>query len=125
MKMGTYPNLELLEYKVLMTLKNYDKFCNPIQKKKGFIEFEAIVFPQWWGSTCTGFDVTKDGTPSVGGSAMTKEYTVVFHELTTDIYVVCFGNCPCYIVDNANSQFFEDLNMRRMKSLSEAKEFYS
>lgn len=80
-----------------------------------------MFFSQMWGSTCTGFDVLKDGSPAIGGCAMTKEYTTVMHELLTDSYIVFFGAEPCYKVTNANETFFDDLAKRRMASLSEAK----
>lgn len=69
--MMRYPNLELIEYKIRLILSK-----DP--------EFQAMVFPQVWGSTCTGFDVTEDGMPTMGGSMMTTEYTTVFHELLTN-----------------------------------------
>lgn len=89
-----------------------------------YVEMEAIVFPQIWGSTCTGFDVSKDGSPAIGGCAMTKEYTTVFHELLTDTYIIFFGERICYKVTNANAEFYEDLQKRNMASLSEAKRRY-
>lgn len=55
---------------------------------------------------------------------MTKEYTTVMHELLTDTYIVFFGEKLCYRVTNANAEFFEDLQNRRMASLSEAKRRY-
>ena len=124
-----YPNLELLEYKVKQILlkdeETINKF-NEIKEKKKYacLDFEAIVFSQTWGSTCTGFDVMPDGSAAWGGQSFTKEYTSVFHELTTDTYVVCFGDRLCYKVANANKQFYKDLNNRRMASLSEANKLY-
>ncbi|MFR3572558.1 MAG: hypothetical protein ACLTUZ_15330 [Sellimonas intestinalis] len=98
------------------------------QKRKDnkyvYSEIDAVVFPQIWGSTCTGFDVTEDGSPTLGGCAMTKEYTTVLHELATDIYIIFFGEKMCYKVTNANVEFFEDLKKRHMASLSEAKRRY-
>ena len=124
-----YPNLELLEYKVKQILlkdeETINKFNEIKEKKKyAYLDFEVIVFSQIWGNTCTGFDIMEDGSAAWGGQAFTKEYTSVFHELTTDTYVVCFGDRPCYKVTNANEQFYEDLNNRRMASLSEAKKLY-
>jgi len=71
-----------------------------------------------------GFDVSKDGSPAIGGCAMTKEYTTVFHELLTDTYIIFFGERICYKVTNANAEFYEDLQKRNMASLSEAKRRY-
>ena len=53
-----YPNLELLEYKVRQLLSKEEVFVNTVQKQKNRnsyakIEFDATMFPQIWGSTCT------------------------------------------------------------------------
>lgn len=73
-----YPNLELLEFKARVMLSKDSEFTEEVDKKRKenkyrSVEFEAIVFSQMWGSTCTGFDVLKDGSPAIGGCAMTKE----------------------------------------------------
>jgi len=124
-----YPNLELLEYKARVALSKDEEFLKNFEAKRKnnkyvYSEIDAVVFPQIWGSTCTGFDVTEDRSPTLGGCAMTKGYTTVLHELATDIYIICFGEKICYKVTNANAKFFEDLQKRRMASLSEAKRRY-
>ena len=124
-----YPNLELLEYKARAALSRDEEFLKIFEEKKKnkkyvYAEIDAVVFPQIWGSTCTGFDVTEDGSPAWGGCAMTKEYTTVFHELLTDTYTIFFGEKMCYKVTNANAEFYEDLQKRQMASLSEAKRRY-
>lgn len=124
-----YPNLELIEYKAIVALSQDEEFLKIFEEKKRnnkytYAEIDAVVFPQVWGSTCTGFDVTEDGSPTLGGCATTKEYTTVLHELATDIYIIFFGEKMCYKVTNANAKFFEDLQKRRMASLSEAKRRY-
>ena len=124
-----YPNLELLEYKARVALSSDEEFLKILEEQRknnkyAYAEMDAMVFPQIWGSTCTGFDVSKDGSPAIGGRAMTKEYTTVMHELLTDSYIVFFGAEPCYKVTNANETFFDDLAKRRMASLSEAKKAY-
>jgi len=124
-----YPNLELLEYKARAALSRDEEFLKIFEEKKKnkkyvYAEIDAVVFPQIWGSTCTGFDVTEDGSPAWGGCAMTKEYTTVFHELLTDTYIIFFGEKMCYKVTNANAEFYEDLQKRQMASLSEAKRRY-
>ena len=130
--MMEYPNLELLEYKVSEQLASNKSFFKRYRDKRDelnvrsfMMDFECTMFPQIWGSTCTGFDVTEDGTPVISGCAMTKEYTSVFHELMTDIYVVCFGDRVCYIVDSPNEIFFDDLKNRNMVSLSKKKKYES
>lgn len=124
-----YPNLELLEYKARAALSRDEEFLKIFEEKKKnkkyvYAEIDAVVFPQIWGSTCTGFDVTEDGSPAWGGCAMTKEYTTVLHELLTDTYIIFFGEKMCYKVTNANAEFYEDFQKRQMASLSEAKRRY-
>ena len=124
-----YPNLELLEYKARAALSRDEEFLKIFEEKKKnkkyvYAEIDAVMFPQIWGSTCTGFDVNEDGSPAWGGCAMTKEYTTVLHELLTDTYIIFFGEKMCYKVTNANAEFYEDLQKRQMASLSEAKRRY-
>lgn len=124
-----YPNLELMEYmlkQMLASDKEWKKKFEEIKKERkyAFLDIDVRVFLQIWGSTCTAFDVAKDGTPAIGGRAMTKAYTAVFHEHLTDTYVVFVDGKPCYKVDNAPPVFFEDLKNCNMKSLSEAKKYY-
>lgn len=123
------PNLELLLYKAQQLLAHDEEFIKALQKRKDelnhlTVDFDVIVFSQVWGNTCTGFDITTDGSPTIGGCVMTKEYTTVIHETVTDCYCVFFGDRPCYKVTNANQNFHEDLMKRQMASLSEAKERY-
>ena len=125
----TPPNLELLLYKAQQILAHDEEFIAALNEKKKershvSVDFDVIVFSQVWGNTCTGFDITTDGSPTVGGCAMTREYTTVIHETLTDCYCVFFGDRPCYKVTNANQNFHEDLTERRMASLSEAKTRY-
>lgn len=123
-----YPNLELIEYKAKQALAQDPEFKAALEEKCKFMrvhpEFDLLVFPQVWGSTCTGFDVCSDGSPAIGGCAMTKEYTTVVHELVTDCYCIFFGDRACYKVTNANEDFINDLKNRNMVSLSQAKKRY-
>lgn len=126
---ATVPNLELLLYKAQQLLAHDEEFIKALKERKDklnhlSVDFDVIVFSQVWGNTCTGFDITSDGSPAIGGCAMTKEYTTVIHETVTDCYCVFFGDRPCYKVTNANQNFHEDLMKRQMASLSEAKERY-
>lgn len=123
------PNLELLLYKAQQLLAHDEEFIKVLKERKDklnhlSVDFDVIVFSQVWGNTCTGFDIAPDGSPAIGGCAMTKEYTTVIHETVTDCYCVFFGDRPCYKVTNANQNFHEDLMKRQMASLSEAKERY-
>ena len=109
-----FPNLELIEYKATEFAQLDNRLSSPP-------EFNLISFTQVWGNTCTGFDLTSDGLPTIGGSAMTKEYTTVAHELKTDVYYIFFGNRLCYKVTEAGKNFFDDLKHHKMASLSQAK----
>lgn len=127
--MSNYPNLELLEYKATIYFSNQTELIGKlkkIQEEKRFarVNFKAEVFPQMWGSTCLGFDVDENGSAMVGGSAMTEDYTTVMHETITDTYFVFFGSKICYMVENANEQFLEDLKNHRLERLSIAKKKY-
>ena len=124
-----YPNLELLEYKARQLLSEDESFKEVLARKQGrnkyrHEEYVAHVFPQLWGSTCLGFDILEDNSLAISGCAMTSAYTTVFHEVTTDTWVVFFGNNPCYKVTDANEEFLHDLAAQSMASLSEAKKRY-
>lgn len=124
-----YPNLELIEYKVKLALSKDTIFDQRMKDKKEklkhiYPEFEVEVFPQMWGSTCTGIDIDKFNNPVMAGSAMTKEYTTVVHEIVTDMYIVFFGDRPAYIVYDPKEVFYEDLKNRNMASKSEAIQKY-
>lgn len=123
------PNLELVLYKAQQLLAQDKEFVNELAERRKTekhlrIDFTLEVFPQMWGSTSTGFDVTENSEPTIGGCAMTEEYTIVIHQRTTDCYCVFFGEQPCCKVTNANEDFYDDLNNHRMASLSEAKKRY-
>ena len=122
--MTRLPNLELLMYKASSIFLQEEEFLLKARKLKNYeiLDIEVETFPQTWGSTCTGFDITEDGKATVGGCAMTTEYTTVVHEKRTDFYLV--GDRPCYAVHNPTKEFYEDLKERRLASLSKSKERY-
>jgi hypothetical protein len=124
--MTRLPNLELLMYKASSIFLQEEEFLLKARKLKNYeiLDIEVETFPQTWGSTCTGFDITEDGKATVGGCAMTTEYTTVVHEKRTDFYLVFFGDRPCYAVHNPTKEFYEDLKERRLASLSKSKERY-
>lgn len=126
-----YPNLELIEYKFLQQLNNDEEFKKKLQKLReenqyirAHHDFDVIVFSQIWGSTCTAFDICKDGSPALGGNAMTRAYTTVIKETLTGTYGVFIGNKSCYMVTNATDEFYKDLSNRNMASLNEARRKY-
>ena len=124
--MTRLPNLELLMYKASSIFLQEEEFLLKARKLKNYeiLDIEVETFPQTWGSTCTGFDITEDGKATVGGCAMTTEYTTVVHEKRTDFYLVFFGDRPCYAVQNPTKEFYEDLKDRNLASLSKSKERY-
>ncbi len=124
-----YPNLELIEYKFRQILNNDEEWKKKVEEaweKNRYIypDYEVIVFPQVWGSTNTAFDVCEDGSPAIGGCAMTKAYTVVVKETLTETYGVFVDDKACYIVDNPSNEFYKDLSEHNIKSRSEAKKAY-
>nr|DAK49420.1 MAG TPA: hypothetical protein [Caudoviricetes sp.] len=124
--MTRLPNLELLMYKASSIFLQEEEFLLKARNLKNYeiLDIEVETFPQTWGSTCTGFDITEDGKATVGGCAMTTEYTTVVHEKRTDFYLVFFGDRPCYVVHNPTKEFYEDLKDRNLASLSESKKRY-
>lgn len=126
---GKLPNLELVLYKAQQELAWNEKWKAVIDEKREtnrytYPNFVAEVFPQMWGSTCTGFDITQDGSPTIGGQAITEEYTIVIHERTADFYCVFFGERLCYVISDANEDFMSDLKNHSMASLSNARKKY-
>ena len=127
---ANYPNLELMEYQSFIAIKDNEelrkKFQDAKVKQGKFtrLDFVAEAFIQMWGSTNTAFDICPDGSPAIGGCAMTEAYTVVMHERTTDVYFVFVDNKLCYYVENANQVFLTDLKEHNIKSLFEAKKVY-
>lgn len=126
----SYPNLELMEYKAFIAFKDNEELLKKFEEAKekrgrfaGF-DFVAEAFTQMWDSTCTAFDICEDGSPALGGCAMTEAYTVVIHERLTDTYFVFVNNRLCYYVEDANQTFLDDLNEHNIKPLSEAKKVY-
>lgn len=121
------PNLELLLYKARQAEGQDSGFIQKLRDGStniASLDYELECFPQWWGSTCAGFDITTNNEPIFSGSAMTKEYTTVVHEIRTETYWVFFGDRICYKVDNPTDDFYEDLKNRKMKNLSQAKKYY-
>lgn len=127
---ANYPNLELMEYQSFITIKSTEELLKKFEDAKAKygrftrVDFAAEAFIQMWGNTNTAFDVCLDGSPTIGGCAMTEAYTVVMHERTTDVYFVFVDNKLCYYVENANQVFLTDLKEHNIKSLSEAKKAY-
>ena len=126
--MTKLPNLELLMYKAIDHLNNDKEFIKKVRKvessKIRILDFKIETFPQFWGSACTGFDITEDEKAALCGDAITAEYTTVVHEGITETYLVFFGDKACYTVHNPTKEFYEDLKERHLASLSKSKERY-
>ena len=127
-----YPNLELLEYQARQILREDPYFLQKYEevkkaKRYASLYLNAIVFPQVWGSTCLGIDRMPDGSAAIGGCAMTKAYTTVFHDASiSDTYIVFFGGDIAYKVTNADpaSRFIKDLRSHNLAPLSIALKAY-
>lgn len=122
------PNLDLLMYKAMLYFQQDKEFLEKRDELKlqnyQAITFDIETFPQTWGSTCTGFDITEDGKATVGGCAMTTEYTTVVRARRLNAYVIFFGDRICYAVHDPGKEFYDDLMNRNLASLSEAKKRY-
>lgn len=122
------PNLDLLMYKAMLYFQQDKEFLKKrdelILQNYQAITFDIETFPQTWGSTCTGFDITEDEKATVGGCAMTTEYTTVVRASRINSYAVFFGDRICYAVHNPTKDFYDDLMNRNLASLSEAKRRY-
>ncbi len=116
------PNLDLIEYKAENVLRNHDEFTEKLKKAREEDPYRSVdlvlhSFPQMWGSAALGFD-------RIGGQAMTEAYTTVVHERVTNIYIIFFGEKPCYSLVDPTEEFFEDLKNLRIAGINEARERY-
>ena len=108
------PNLELIE----------ERFWNHIQDTETYKnyrfapEFNLYTYPQWWSSTALGFG-------GIGGQALTQAYTTVIVDEKTKYAGVFFGNELAYAILNPNERFWDDLNMKNMKSCDESNDYMS
>jgi|GEM_PF-3005793 hypothetical protein len=128
-----YPNLELLDYKTRLLLKQNEKFIKAAEKVKLNNRFsitamsvglEAKLFMQTWGNTGCGIDIDNNGHPYMVGDAMTNAYTVVFYESISKQYFVYFNSQLAYVITKANKNFLKDLHNDRLLSVSEARKKY-
>lgn len=122
------PNLELLEYQAKLALKNNNilKAKRRIYYEKegyehyGDIELTCEMFSQLWENSNTAFDLEEKKGPKI----QTTAYVVVFYERVCNAYIVFVDNKLCYIVDNPNEFFKEDLQKHELRGIREAQEFY-
>lgn len=107
----SYPNLELLDYKVQHLLKVF----NLTHDKYDYIMAE--MYPQLWGSTALGFG-------GIGGQAMTTAYTTVFYDQGRHYAIVFFDSILAYIVSEPTEIFWADLKGQKLLSVDKAKVEY-
>lgn len=69
------------------------------------------MFLQEWSDTSLGF-------MGWGGQSLTKAYTTIIKENTTNTYGVFFGDNLAYIIKNPNLKFFEDIRNKDMKDVA-------
>lgn len=122
-----YPNIEMLIERTKRYLDRDEKALKIIREnaqKWRATNFNVYVWPQTWGSTCTGFDITDDGEPAIGGSAMTEAYTTVIYIDVLDKYYVYIGDELCYIITEPSEKFIEDFKKMRLQGKRYAKENY-
>lgn len=73
---------------------------------------DVVHFSQTWGSTCLGFG-------GFGGQTLTSAITSVVFKADGKIDVL-FGGRKAYTVPKMNQAFYDDLNKRYVKSVSES-----
>ena len=112
-----YPNLELIEYKFRQIYAKWIKE-NDIENAKR-PEIELFVWPQTFPNTAGIFD---EG--GFSGQAFITMYITVCHDMIEDVYAVFGGNDFAYLVSDATERFFEDLNARKLASVSGANAMY-
>lgn len=131
-----YPNLELLEYKILQALPEMypEMIPETISVNTQGLNVSVDMFQQIWHDAPDGMHRLKaEGMPE----EMTYMYTSVFaisipqdrngfHTEKT-FYAVCFGDQLAYILDDLapGNQFFADLKNRSMAGIWYAGNRYS
>lgn len=117
--MSNYPNLEKLEA-LASSLYTAEDFLLKQRIGDNSPKLEAFMFPQKWGSANLGFD---DVFPYSEQSTVSA-YTVVFHELNTETFVVFFGGELAYMVYDPSEIFYADLAKQKLQSVKLAKKLY-
>lgn len=125
-KRCSFSNLQILEDRITCSLNQLDVVVSEFKNRTAGLpdpKFNLHVYAMFLQTHCNtacGFD--EPG--SFSGQTITECYTTIFIEETTDIFIVCFGNDPSYIVTAPNSQFYADIQNRCMKSCQDAKIAY-
>lgn len=98
-------------------INNIKEKCPNLKDKDFMPKFDTFI--QMWGSTCLGFDIDDNGEAMFGGQIITEAYTTVA-ELSPTLYIICFNEEPCYVIENPTEEFFKDIKNRCMVSRSKA-----
>ena len=110
------PDLRLIEERFWNHIKDTEVYKDYGCTYGWAPEFDLYVYPQWWGSTALGFG-------GIGGQALTQAYTTVIVDTKTKYAGVFFGERLAYAILNPNERFWDDLNMKNMKSCDESNNY--
>ena len=91
-----------------------------IEKSRKHSAYDLTVyamFSQTWSSTALGFG-------GVGGQAFTSAYVCVIESNLMHQYAVYFGGRLAYVINNPNSEFFDNIANQRMVDSNAGKRKY-
>ena len=123
------PNLESLLERSRQMLLEDQEFLETFEKvkerkKDPSIQMDLLIdcFPQWWDRDCTPFDPLDKKVRR--SKILRAEYTSIVHELTTDTFLVYFGDRFGYKVYQTGLDFYDDMRTHMMAGVSKAAERY-
>lgn len=123
------PNLESLLERSRQMLLGDQEFLEALEKvkerkKDPSLQMNLLIecFPQWWDRGSTPFDPPDKKVRR--SKILRAEYTSIVHELTTDTFLVYFGDEFGYKVHPAGLDFYDDMRTHSMAKVSKAAEVY-
>lgn len=123
------PNLESLLERSRQMLLEDQEFLEALEKvkerkKDPSLQMDLLIecFPQWWDRGCTPFDPPDKKIRR--SKTLRAEYTSIVHELTTDTFLVYFGDRFGYKVYQTGLTFYDDMRTHMMASVSKTLERY-
>lgn len=123
------PNLESLLERSRQMLLTDQEFLEALEKvkerkKDPSLQMNLLIecFPQWWDRGCTPFDPPEKKVRR--SKILRAEYTSIVHELTTDTFLVYFGDKFGYKVYQTGLDFYDDMRTHMMAGVSKAPERY-
>lgn len=126
---GKVPNLESLLERSRQMLLGDQEFLEALEKvkerkKNPSLQMNLLIecFPQWWDRGCTPFD--PPGKKVRRSKILRAEYTSIVHELTTNTFLVYFGDRFGYKVFQTGLDFYDDMRTHMMAGVSRAAELY-